>query len=98
LRDNSTSRIETVDKCKAVALLGSRLSLLGACEVEAEWVSRCLADFDQVWDTLSAENRGRLVRAVFEGVEVDEPNGDVRVFATNLNAGPRGESRPAPVT
>ena len=65
-----------------------RLCLLDDCEVEAEWVSRCLADFDQVWDTLSAENRGRLVRAVFERVEVDEPSGDVRVFGANLNVSP----------
>jgi len=48
-----------------------RLCLLEDCEVEAEWVSQCLADFDQVWDTLSAENRGRLVRA--EAVDGMEP-------------------------
>jgi hypothetical protein len=65
-----------------------RLSLLDACEVEAGWVLRCLADFNQVWDTLSPENRGRLVRAVFDRVEVDEPSGDVRVFAANLNPSP----------
>ena len=63
-----------------------RLSLLDACEVEAEWVSRCLAKFDQVWDTLSPENRGRLVRAVIERVEVDEPKGDVRAFIANLGS------------
>ena len=61
-----------------------RLSLLDGCELEAEWVSRCLADFNQVWDTLSSENRGRLVRAVIERVEVDEPKGDVRTFIANL--------------
>jgi hypothetical protein len=61
-----------------------RLSLLDACEVEAEWVSRCLADFDRVWDALSSEKRGRLVRAVVERVEVDESAGDVRVFIADL--------------
>jgi len=61
-----------------------RLSLLDACEVEAGWVSQCLADFDRVWDALSAENRGRLVRAVIERVEVDEPKGDVRAFMADL--------------
>jgi hypothetical protein len=63
-----------------------RICLLDDCEVEAEWVSRCLADFNQVWDTLSSENRGRLVRAVIERVEVDEPKGDVRTFIANLGA------------
>jgi hypothetical protein len=70
-----------------------RICLLDDCEVEAEWVARCLTDFDRVWDTLSASNRGRLVRAVFERVEVDEPSGDVRVFAANLNASPAAPVR-----
>jgi DNA invertase Pin-like site-specific DNA recombinase len=64
-----------------------RLSLLDGCELETEWVSRCLADFNLVWDTLSSENRGRLVRAVIERVEVDEPKGDVRTFIANLGSG-----------
>jgi DNA invertase Pin-like site-specific DNA recombinase len=63
-----------------------RLSLLDGCEFEAEWVSQCLADFNLVWDTLSSENRGRLVRAVIERVEVDEPKGDVRTFIANLGS------------
>ena len=71
-----------------------RLCLLDDCEVEGAWVSRCLADFDRVWDSLSAENRSRLVRAVIERVEVDEPSGDVRVFITNLNPSP-AEAMPA---
>jgi len=55
---------------------------------EAEWVSRCLASFDQVWDTLNPENRGRLVRAVIERVEVDEPKGDVRTFIADMGCAP----------
>lgn len=62
------------------------LSLFDGCELEAEWVSRCLSDFNLVWDTLSSENRGRLVRAVIERVEVDQPQGDVRTFIANLGA------------
>jgi hypothetical protein len=34
-----------------------------------------------------------LVRAVFERVEVDEPAGDVRVFAANLNPSPTADVR-----
>ena len=63
-----------------------RLSLVDTFEVEAEWVSSCLADFNRVWDTLNAENRGRLVRAVIERVEVDEPKGDVRAFIADLGS------------
>ncbi|MCC6748837.1 MAG: recombinase family protein [Deltaproteobacteria bacterium] len=61
-----------------------RLALLEDTELETQWVERCLADFDQIWDRLSNENRGRLVRAVVARVEVDEPNGDVRAFLTDV--------------
>jgi site-specific DNA recombinase len=49
-------------------------------EIETSWVTRCLADFDSIWDVLTPQNRGRLVRAVVESVEVDEPANRVKVF------------------
>ncbi|MCU0663717.1 MAG: recombinase family protein [Myxococcota bacterium] len=61
-----------------------RLAMLKDIELETQWVERCLAHFDKVWDTLSPDNRTRLVRAVVARVEVDEPNGDVRAFLTDL--------------
>ena len=61
-----------------------RLIVLKDTDVEIEWVKSCLTGFDRVWDTLSSENRGRLVRAIVERVEVDEPNGDVRAFLADL--------------
>ena len=66
-----------------------RLALLADSELETQWVERCLADFDKVWDTLSPENRTRMVRAVVARVEVDEPKNDVRAFLTDL--GPDAE-------
>ena len=74
-----------------------RLSLLDDCEVEAEWVSRCLTDFNQVWDTLSAENRGRkraghrgeLVNENENTVTADASDG-VQIFAGKLHRTQRG--------
>ena len=66
-----------------------RLALLADTELEGQWVKRCLADFDKVWDTLSPENRMRMVHAVVARVEVDEPNGDIRAFMTDV--GPDAE-------
>ena len=48
--------------------------------VGTSWVSRCLADFDSIWDVLTPENRVRLLRAVVQSVEVDEPANRIRVF------------------
>ncbi|XXF79767.1 recombinase family protein [Myxococcaceae bacterium GXIMD 01537] len=48
---------------------------LGAMEgekLEAAWVARALADFDAVWDALTAANRGRLLQALVGRVVVDE--------------------------
>ena len=35
---------------------------------------------------LTAENRGRLVRAVIQRVEVDEPANQIKVFLADLGA------------
>lgn len=66
-----------------------QLALIEDTELETKWVERCLGDFDKIWDTLSNENRARMVRAVVARVEVDEPNGDVRAFLTDI--GPDAE-------
>lgn len=58
------------------------------------WVTKCLRDFDSIWEALTSENRGRLIRAIVSRVEVDEPNNDVRGFFTNLDAASEEESKP----
>lgn len=57
---------------------------LQGIEVESTWVAECLAEFQQIWDVLTAETRGRLLRAVIERVEVDEPANQVRVFLVDF--------------
>jgi DNA invertase Pin-like site-specific DNA recombinase len=57
---------------------------LDAVQVEASWVAQCLTDFDQVWDVLTPENRGRLLRSVIQRVEVDEPAAKVSVFMAEI--------------
>lgn len=64
----------------------SELGNLDAVEVEATWVAACLTDFDKVWDVLTPENRGRLVRAVVQRVEVNETTNEVTVMLTDLGA------------
>jgi hypothetical protein len=64
---------------------------LDAVEVEASWVAQCLADFDKVWNVLTPENRGRLLRAVVQRVEVDEPAGKVSVVIAEFGLPQRQE-------
>lgn len=62
------------------------------------WVAKCLADFSSIWDVLTPENRGRLLRAVVQRVEVDEPANKVSVFLADLGIGLLGatmQSEPA---
>jgi site-specific DNA recombinase len=59
-------------------------TLADAAEIGTSWVARCLADFDAIWGVLTPENRGRLLRAVIQSVEVDEPANRVRVFIVDL--------------
>jgi Recombinase zinc beta ribbon domain len=58
-----------------------------AVEIETSWVARCLADFEAIWDVLTPENRGRLVRAVVQSIEVDEPANRVKVFILESSDG-----------
>ena len=55
--------------------------------IETSWADRCLADFDAVWDVLTPQNRGRLLRAVIQSVEIDEPANRVKVFMVDLSEG-----------
>jgi DNA invertase Pin-like site-specific DNA recombinase len=67
-----------------------------AVEIETSWVARCLADFGAIWDVLTPENQGRLLRAVVQSVEIDEPGQGVhreprrRARRTSRRRTPRG--------
>ncbi len=74
-------------RCEAQLTAAEReLANLDALEVEVDWVARCLTDFDGIWDVLTPENRGRLLRAVVQRVEVNEPANQVSVFLADLGA------------
>ena len=79
---------EELGRCEArLAAAERELSGLDAVEVETSWARTCLEDFGAVWDVLTPTNRGRLLRAVIQGVEVDEPKNQVRVVITDLGTG-----------
>ena len=65
----------------------AKRNLADAVENGTSWVARCLADFDGVWDVLTPENRGRLLRAVIQSVEVDEPANRVKVLIVDVGDG-----------
>ncbi len=72
------------------------LANLDALEVEVGWVAGCLGDFDAVWDVLTPENRGRLLRAIIQRVEVNEPSNQVSVFLADLGADVPAEAASQP--
>jgi len=61
------------------------LAAIDQTEIETQWVIESLTHFDTVWDALNQENQGRLVRAVVEKVEVDEPSGQVTAVLLDLD-------------
>ena len=78
---------DQLGRCEVQLAAAEReLANLDALEVEVAWVARCLTDFDGVWDVLTPENRGRLLRAVIQRVEVNEPSNRVSVFLADLGA------------
>jgi site-specific DNA recombinase len=64
--------------------------------IGASWAARCLADFEAVWDVLTPQNRGRLLRAVVRSVEIDEPANRVKVLVAD--PGNRLPGQPDPMS
>lgn len=100
VRQALEDRVQQVDAQRAraearLAAADQDLAALNGLEVDARWVADCLARFNSVWDMLTPTNRGRLVRAVVERVEVDEPAGEIRVSIVDLAAGLPDASLPA---
>lgn len=87
LLDQRLSEVgEQLARCEdQLALAERELVNLDALEVEAGWVRECLTDFDKIWDVLTPANRGRLLRAVVQRVEVDEPANQVSVHITDIS-------------
>jgi site-specific DNA recombinase len=52
-----------------------KLATLDQAEIDGLWVASMLSDFNQVWDVMTVENRGRLVRALVRRVVVDDAAG-----------------------
>jgi hypothetical protein len=57
-----------------------------AVEVDARWVGNALRNLDRVWDVLTPQNRGRLLRALIERVTLDRASGNVAIHLANLDA------------
>ena len=70
------------------------LAVLDHTEVEVGWVAEMLVKFDRIWDVLSIENRARLVRAIVERVEVDEPSGRVTAVLVDFDIEEEGGGTP----
>ena len=78
---------DQLERCEArLAAVERELGDLDCIEIESSWVAECLTDFDQIWDVLTADNRGRLLRTVIQRVEVDEPANKVHVHIADLGA------------
>ncbi len=52
------------------------LAALRGREIEARWVADALADFDQLWALMTAENQGRLLRAIIRDATLT-PDGEL---------------------
>lgn len=86
LLDQGIEEVGTgLGRCEArLAEVERNLAMLHQVEIEGRWVARALANFDDVWDVLTIENRARLVRALVRRVEVDETSGEVTAVLTDL--------------
>jgi hypothetical protein len=76
-----------------------KLAGLDQAEIDGLWVASMLRDFNQVWDVMTIENRGRLVRALVRRVVVDEDAGTCEVELLDVgHAIPEGSVAEASAT
>ena len=58
---------DEMGRCEArLATVERELAAIEKTELESSWVATCLNDFTGIWDVLTPENRGRLLRAVVQ--------------------------------
>ncbi len=63
---------------------------------EADWVADVLTNFDEMWDIMTPENKGRLVSSLLNKVTVDDRTGAVRVELAVLSSPMAGEVQDEP--
>ncbi|WP_426749954.1 recombinase family protein [Myxococcus sp. Y35] len=86
VEENLTAAEEEVARMrKRLAEVERALDAIDGEKVEAEWVAQALANFDVVWDALTATNRGRLLRALVGRVVVNEATGRVDVHLAHAS-------------
>ena len=79
---------EQLGRCEARLVTVERaLAEIDRAEIDTEWVTRTLANLDDLWDVLTVQNRGRLVRAVVKRVDVDDVNGTVSAELADFSGG-----------
>jgi site-specific DNA recombinase len=62
-----------------------RLAAIDAADAEAKWLAEQLGSFDSVWEVLTPEFRGRLLRGLVRTVQVDEPNHKIAIVFAPLD-------------
>ena len=67
------------------------LAALETAKATQEWVNAVLKDFDAIWNVMTGENRGRLVRALIATVVVHEPEGNIEITLVDPEVGLPGE-------
>lgn len=80
----TAAEIEAAGLRKRLAEVERALDATEGEELEAEWVAQVLADFDAVWDALTATNRGRLLRALVDRVVVNDETGRVDIHLIHV--------------
>lgn len=74
------------------------ITALESAERDAKWVADAMRDFDAVWPFMTADNQGRLIRALVHEVVVDEPAGEVSATLIDLSVDRIADTAPGAET
>lgn len=86
--NTETQKLEAVEQQLAEA--ERVLERVESAERETRGVIAALQDFKEVWEMMTPENRGRMLRALVDRVEVDRRSGRAEIHLVDFAADPEG--------
>jgi len=86
LAERAEKLVKQIDELDAdVRGAEEKIKAIDAAKAESAWLVDQLKDFASVWDLLTPENRGRLIRGLVRSIHVDESKHEIAIVFAPLD-------------
>jgi hypothetical protein len=86
LAERAEKLVKQIDELEAdMRGAEEKIRAIDAAKAESTWLVEQLKDFARVWDLLTPENRGRLIRGLVRSIHVDESKHEIAIVFAPLD-------------